>query len=198
MQRCSTHGGHMAPADQFSTNDRGVQFKSCDSCRADKRVYQAQYGQPHCEHGKLRTRCLVCCPASAFGYTTHRRATHVLGTKLPVSRRELLGCSVQHYSGYIIGKLRDNMSLANYGTVWELDHIVPIAQRGADGSRPEQETIISRFHYTNVQPVLIAEHRVKTVAEQVARFMPPPAPPPVPQLTDDEFDELMVALGINY
>ena len=115
---------------------------------------------------------------------------------MPVSRRELLGCSTQHYSGYIIGKLRDGMTLANYGVTWELDHTVPIGQRNADGTRPDRATIISRFHYLNVEPVLIEEHRAKTNAELVARFMPPPAPP-VPQLTDDEFDELMAAFGIE-
>jgi hypothetical protein len=116
---------------------------------------------------------------------------------MPVSRRELLGCSTQHYAGYIVGKLRNGMTLANYGAVWQLDHVVPIGQRNADGTRPDQQTMISRFHYLNVAPVLIAEHRAKTIAELVARFMPPPAPPPVRQLTDDEFDELMAALGIE-
>lgn len=195
MQRCSQR--HMAPADQFSLSDRGVPFKSCDTCRATLRVNKARRGDPHCEHGKRKDQCLICNPASAFGRATASRATRALGSKLPVSRRELLGCSVQHYSGYIIGKFRDGMSLANHGIVWHLDHIIPIMQRDADGNRPDQQTIISRFNYLNVEPVLIEEHRAKTVAEQVARWMPPPAPPPVPQLTDDEFDELMAAFGIE-
>jgi hypothetical protein len=74
---------------------------------------------------------------------------------------------------------------------------VPIAQRDAEGNRPDQATIISRFHFTNVAPVLIEEHRAKTIAETVARFMPPPPPLPVPQLTDAEFAELMAELGIE-
>ena len=198
MRRCS-RGNHMAPADRFSLNDRGVSFKCCDACRARTRANNAIYGtNKHCEHNKRRAECLVCCPASAFGFATANRAMRALGTKLPVSRRELLGCSVQHYAGYIIGKLRDDMTLANHGAVWQLDHIVPIMQRGADGTRPDQQTIISRFNYLNVEPVLIEEHRAKTIAERVARFRPPPAPPPVPQLTDDEFDELMAEFGIEY
>ena len=188
----------MAPIESFSLSDRGVPLKTCGACRAARRVRDAHYGNPHCEHGKQKTRCLVCCPAAAFGVVTANRATRALGSKLPVSRRQLLGCSTRDYAFYIIGKMRDDMTLANYGVVWNLDHIVPIAQRDVDGSRPDQAMIISRFHYTNVQPVLIEEHRVKTIAENVARFMPPPAPPPVPQLTDQEFDELMIALGINY
>jgi hypothetical protein len=197
MQRCSSRNGHLAPADSFSLSDRGIQFKSCDDCRAATRAHHAIHGNPHCEHGKRRTNCLVCCPASAFGYATARRATTVLGSKLPVSRRQLLGCSTREYSFYIIGKLRDGMSLANYGAVWQLDHIVPIMLRDVDGNRPDQATIISRFHFTNVEPVLIEEHRAKTIAEQVARFRPPPPQRPARQLTDDEFDELMAALGIE-
>ena len=197
MQRCSQRSGHMAPAENFSMSDRGVPFKSCDACRAVMRVRSARRGNPHCEHGKQKGRCLVCCPASAFGAAAHSRAQRVLGTKLPVSIRQLLGCSTRDYSFYVIGKLRDGMTLANHGAVWQIDHIVPIMQRDADGTRPDQQTIISRFNYLNVQPVLVEEHRVKTIAEHIARFMPPPAPPPVPQLTDDEFDDLMAALGIE-
>ena len=196
MQRCA-RGPHMAPVDQFSMSDRGVSFKCCDNCRAASRVRKARRGDPRCEHGKIRGTCLICCPASALGQLTANRAKGALGTKLPVSRRELLGCSVQHYAGYIVGKLRDDMTTANYGAVWQLDHIVPIMQRDADGNRPDQATIVSRFHYLNTQPVLIAEHRVKTNAELVARWMPPPAPPPVRELTDAEFVELMAALGIE-
>ncbi len=195
MLRCSR--GHMAPADNFSLSDRGVQFKCCDTCRVELRRKQAIRGNPHCEHNKARGYCLVCCPASAFGYVTNSRARRALGSKLPVSRRQLLGCSSQVYAGYIIGKLRDGMTLANYGVVWNLDHIVPIMQRDADGNRPDQATIISRFHFTNVEPVLIEEHRAKTTAERVARFRPPPPQPPARQLTDDEFDELMATLGIE-
>jgi hypothetical protein len=195
MLRCSQR--HMAPIDQFSMSDRDVPFKSCDACRAKFRVSNSIRGNPQCEHGRRRARCLECYPASAFGEVTHRRAQVVLGTKLPVSTRQLLGCSTRDYSFYIIGKLRDGMSLANHGVVWELDHIVPILQRNVDGNRPDQATIISRFHFTNVAPVLIEEHRVKTTAEKVARFMPPPPQQPPRQLTDDEFDELMAALGIE-
>jgi hypothetical protein len=187
----------MVPADQFSLSDRGVPFKTCDACRAAQRIVNARRGSPHCQHGKVRGHCLICCPASAFGDITNRRAQDALGSKLPVSRRQLLGCSTRDYSFYIIGKLRDGMTLANYGVVWNLDHIVPIMLRDADGNRPDQATIISRFHFTNVQPVLIEEHRAKTIAEQVARFRPPPPQRPARQLTDDEFDELMVALGIE-
>jgi hypothetical protein len=179
-------------------NDRGVMFKCCDACRARIRANHAiRVNNPHCEHGKRKTNCLICCPAAAFGYSTARRANDVLGTKLPISRRQLLGCSSQVYAGYIIGKFRDGMTLANHTVVWELDHIIPIMLRDADGNRPDQATIISRFHFTNVQPVLIAEHRAKTTAENVARFRPPPPQQPARQLTDDEFDELMGALGIE-
>jgi hypothetical protein len=187
----------MAPADQFALSDRGVPFKSCDACRAEACRRHAIRGNPHCEHGKRKVNCLVCCPASAFGLVTYRRAQCALGSKLPVSRRQLLGCSTREYSFYIIGKMRDGMSLANYGVVWNLDHIVPIMLRAADGERPDQATIISRFHFTNVAPVLIEAHREKTIAEQVARFMPPPPQRPARQLTDDEFDELMATLGIE-
>ncbi len=196
MQRCSNHGGHMAPIESFSINDRGIIFKTCDTCRENKRAYSAKYGHPKCKHNKQRTRCLACCPAAAFGNATAKRAQMALGYKLPVSTTQLLGCTVQEFAFYIIAKFRDGMTLENHAKAWQLDHITPIAQRDADGNRPNQATIISRFHFMNVQPILIAEHKEKTIAEKVALFMPPILPAPV-HLTDEEFDELMTALDIT-
>uniref|UniRef100_A0A0G4GLL2 Uncharacterized protein n=1 Tax=Chromera velia CCMP2878 TaxID=1169474 RepID=A0A0G4GLL2_9ALVE len=63
------------------------------------------------------------------------------------------------------------MSWENYGSLWHVDHIVPIQYRGADGRRPDVETVISRLHYSNLQPMWSEENRRKG-----NRFMGKPPP----------------------
>jgi hypothetical protein len=75
------------------------------------------------------------------------------------SRRsqELIGASAEAVKSYLQSRFRDGMSWANYGTVWHIDHIRPCAS--FDLTRPEQQNLC--FHYTNLQPLLVAENLKK-------------------------------------
>jgi 5-methylcytosine-specific restriction endonuclease McrA len=59
-----------------------------------------------------------------------------------------LGCSIKEYIIYLESKFTSNMSWGNYGTYWEIDHIIPLSKNGS-------------FHYTNTQPLTITENRKK-------------------------------------
>ena len=59
-----------------------------------------------------------------------------------------LGCSIQEYFVYLEKQFDEHMSWDNYGTYWEIDHIIPLAKEGS-------------FHYTNTQPMEITENRIK-------------------------------------
>lgn len=158
------------PVELVSCDRRGNLFRSCDNCRAKQRERSSISGNGRCGHGKRRSACLVCRPASALGQLTLRRAQGALRlTTLPLSCAQLLGCSTGFFAEHITSFFRAGMALSNYGVVWELDHIVPLLQR-SNGERPDALTIISRFHFSNVRPMLIDEHRAKTQMERARRW----------------------------
>uniref|UniRef100_A0A0K6S833 HNH nuclease domain-containing protein n=1 Tax=Chromera velia CCMP2878 TaxID=1169474 RepID=A0A0K6S833_9ALVE len=89
------------------------------------------------------------------------------GNFSPSSRKrthEYLGCSFPDLKAHLE---KDNfhgnpgMSWENYGSLWHVDHIVPILYRGIDGQRPDMETVTSRLHFSNLQPMWGDENRRK-------------------------------------
>lgn len=72
-----------------------------------------------------------------------------------------LGCSVPELIVYIESRFVGHMTWKNWGTLWHLDHIKPLA--GFDLSNREQ--FLRACHYTNLQPLLIEDHKKKTVQD---------------------------------
>uniref|UniRef100_A0A0G4HA45 Uncharacterized protein n=1 Tax=Chromera velia CCMP2878 TaxID=1169474 RepID=A0A0G4HA45_9ALVE len=69
---------------------------------------------------------------------------------------EYLGCSFHDLKAHLEkDDFHGNpgMSWENYGSLWHVDHIVPIQYRGRDGQKPDVETVISRLHHSNLQPM---------------------------------------------
>ena len=48
------------------------------------------------------------------------------------------------------------MNWANYGSYWEIDHIVPVFYK-----KPSTEQVIERLHYSNLQPLSKVNNRSK-------------------------------------
>ena len=70
---------------------------------------------------------------------------------------EIIGCSFDFLEEYIKNKLKDNMTIDNYGE-WEIDHIIPVPS--FDFSR--KYNILKCFNYTNLQPLWKKDNRVKS------------------------------------
>jgi hypothetical protein len=69
----------------------------------------------------------------------------------------LLGCDVHGLMRHLESQFKHGMTLANYGTLWEVDHIRPCSS--FDLKRPDHQQ--QCFHYTNLQPLLIPYTRQK-------------------------------------
>uniref|UniRef100_A0A0G4I5Y9 HNH nuclease domain-containing protein n=1 Tax=Chromera velia CCMP2878 TaxID=1169474 RepID=A0A0G4I5Y9_9ALVE len=85
---------------------------------------------------------------------------------------EYLGCSFPDLKAHLEkddfhGNPR--MSWENYGSLWHVDHIVPIMFVGPDGKKPDMQSRISRLHFTNLQPMWSEENRRKGNREKGAQ-----------------------------
>ena len=76
-----------------------------------------------------------------------------------------LGCSIDFFKTYIESKFLPVMSWDNWGKVWQLDHIIPLAS--FDLTDPIQ--FKQAVYYTNMQPLTIEAHRKKTNLETKER-----------------------------
>jgi hypothetical protein len=60
---------------------------------------------------------------------------------------DILGCSIEFFKTYIEEMFIDNMSWHNYGTYWDIDHIIPLS------TAVTEEQVLKLNHYTNLQPL---------------------------------------------
>ncbi len=88
-----------------------------------------------------------------------RRIIHAVKDKNYKSKDtiSLLGCSIDYFKNYIESLLSKDMSWNNYGSYWEIDHILPCASFDLKNSE-EQEIC---FAYWNLQPLEKIENRQK-------------------------------------
>jgi hypothetical protein len=68
---------------------------------------------------------------------------------------EILGCDFEIFKKHIEEQFNENMNWNNYGTYWEIDHIIPVS------SSKTEEELYKLNHYTNFQPLYWAENLSK-------------------------------------
>jgi len=66
-----------------------------------------------------------------------------------------LGCSFDVLKNHLEQKFYGPITWDNYGTLWCIDHIIPLA------IAKNQEEIEKLNHYTNLQPLLIEDNLKK-------------------------------------
>lgn len=115
-----------------------------------------------CPHEVNKYRCVRCDPQSYLRHRTRWRAERCIPHNR-IATETLLGCDLETFKTHIESQFTGEMSWEN--KIWELDHVTPIKAR-LDGTKPDTETQASRFHYTNVRPVLTLEHRAKSAMER--------------------------------
>jgi hypothetical protein len=82
-------------------------------------------------------------------FHAHRTRIHSSIKNKSNSSKELLGCTIKEYYEYIENQFDNNMTWDNYGTYWEIDHIIPI--NTFDLNLKEQ--CIKAFNYKNTRPL---------------------------------------------
>ena len=128
------------------------QRKVRNRCHHMKSKYQCGICSPHlkCACGKQRHQCKSC---DLYRYVEqivrihNRRVCHTSARYM-----ENLGCPIGCFIQWIEAGFTDEMNWDNWGTLWELDHTLPLYQ----GDYQEQ---VRRLHFTNVLPKLKIENR---------------------------------------
>ena len=70
---------------------------------------------------------------------------------------DLLGCSHSFLQRWFIHQLYGNMSLENYGSVWQIDHCLPIASFNL----LDENDMKKRFNWINLRPMYSNENNSK-------------------------------------
>lgn len=73
----------------------------------------------------------------------------------PKSAPALVGCSRAHFIKHLESQFQRGMTIANYGRIWEIDHIVPC--REFDLAIREQQ--LQCFHFSNLRPLKTSQNR---------------------------------------
>jgi hypothetical protein len=60
---------------------------------------------------------------------------------------DVLGCDISFLKTYLEERFIDDMCWENYGVVWDIDHIIPLA------TATTEEEVLKLNHYTNLQPL---------------------------------------------
>jgi len=72
-----------------------------------------------------------------------------------------LGCTVDQLMIYLEAQFAVGMSWDSWGKEWEIDHRRPLG----DFDLTDRAQFLEACHFTNLQPLFIADHRAKTAAE---------------------------------
>lgn len=73
-----------------------------------------------------------------------------------------LGCSVLDFRQYIESQFYGDMSWDNWGAEWQLDHRMPLSSFDLS----DREQFLAACHFSNYQPLSIADHKRKTADEK--------------------------------
>ena len=86
-----------------------------------------------------------------------RVSAFISGTVKSKKTKELLGCTMEELIVHLEKQFRDGMAWDNYGKFWSVDHKLPCASFDLTDHKQQQEC----FHYTNLQPLTVAENSSK-------------------------------------
>jgi hypothetical protein len=92
---------------------------------------------------------------------SNRLRTALSGKAKPETVQKTLGCTSTELKVHLESMFLPGMVWENYGTEWEIDHILPLANYRLD----DRATYRILSHYTNLQPMFKSQNRIKSNKE---------------------------------
>lgn len=102
--------------------------------------------------------------AFRLGRRLRSRLYHALtGKNKAVSAVNDMGCTLPELRAHLEQQFQSGMTWDNYGAVWEVDHIKPLANYDLT----DRDTCLQLIHYSNLQPLFVADNRSKCNKESI-------------------------------
>ena len=140
---------------------------SCNSAASTARYYKnheeeliksKKYRDKNPELIAERQRIEGQKPQSRLARNLRRRLRGLIKGKVKSgSAIDDLGCSINWFMDYMAWYFTEEMTWDNHGTVWHIDHIIPLAIFDLT----DRGQLLVAVHYTNMQPLLIADNLSK-------------------------------------
>ncbi len=116
-----------------------------NSRKQARKQWANRASDPHYRFAKaLRLRVWKVCKRSDVSKSAHTFS--------------LTGCTEGELREHIQGQFGRDMQWSNYGSTWEVDHIVPC--NSFDLSNPDEQRRC--FHWSNLRPLAVSENRRKS------------------------------------
>lgn len=96
-------------------------------------------------------------PSNRIKNTIRQRIINVLGSKSD-RFNNYIGCSLKFLTKYIESQFTSEMNWSNFGEIWHIDHIIPVA--AFDHS--DKDNIYWCWNYKNLRPLAKTENDVKS------------------------------------
>ena len=92
----------------------------------ERNVCKECNGASICEHDKRHSRCPMCDKQGYISDIVRSRVNIALKTKKELPSKKYVGCGIHELVEHIEKQFKPNMSWENYGTLWHIDHKIPL------------------------------------------------------------------------
>lgn len=141
----------------------GIENKICRYCDTIKHNTRFR-------HNRLKCRdCERDEPTEKFKRYVRTRIYNCLKNLKEKSSIEYLGCSTKEYINWII-MYDERYTMDNYGSVWHIDHVIPISRFNLE--QPDEQLIA--FNWRNTMPLSAKENLAKSnriIKSQIIRHV---------------------------
>lgn len=148
--------------ERICSTRRKYYARNREACLSSSKRYATKNAELLKEKANSRRRHrFLTDPGFRALYAARRRIRAALkGQDKSARTLALLGIDGAGFMQYLESKFKKGMTRDNYGKVWHVDHIIPLAL--FDLSKPAEQRVA--FHFTNCQP-LFAEENLKKGAK---------------------------------
>jgi len=146
-------------ASDYQKQDKIKQYQK-EYSQLNHRNYYLKNKQRILEYGsKYSKNRYNTDPAFKLSSLLRSRFHHALigGYKIQ-SITDLLGCSIEECKQHLEAQFKPEMNWENHGKYWEIDHIKPCASFDLTDIEQQKQC----FHYTNLQPLIKKDNRIKS------------------------------------